>query len=111
MVRARHYSRVSAIKKIIVDLLLVARDQNKVFVELADARRLSPADAEEKYDLGDGKGNGYIEFDIEEERLQRKFNKRLGFDEYFIVGDVDLRNRNAEPFSTTGGPKLWKPKQ
>jgi hypothetical protein len=103
-------SRVSAMQKIVEAQRIIARDQNKVFVELADARRLSPADAEDKYYMDDGKGNAYIEFHIEPEKLEKKFNNRLGFEEYFITGDVDLTDREPEAFFNIGS-KRWKPKQ
>jgi len=95
MVRVRHYTRVSSVRKILVEQRLVARDKGRVFVEVADSRRLSPVAAMQKYQLGLGKGNACVEFDVERERLELNYNTRLQFDEYSIVGDIDLSGREA----------------
>ena len=98
MIRVRHYTRVSAAKKIMSELRIIARDQNKVFVERASARRLSPADAEAKYGLILGKGNAYMEFDVEEDRLKWRKNASIKGDEWYINGNVDLTSRNPTQF-------------
>jgi hypothetical protein len=77
---------------------IIARDQNKVFVEKADRRALSPADAIQIYGLGLGKGMACIEFDIEPDLLRWQKNVELKLDEWFIVGDVSLANRNPQSY-------------
>jgi hypothetical protein len=85
-------------KKIMEEQRIIARDQNKVFVERAADRRLSAGDAEVKYGLDDGKANAFIEFDIEPALLLWRKNPQLRIDEFFIVGDVDLTGRNPKGF-------------
>jgi hypothetical protein len=96
MVRVRHYTRVSSMRRIIAELRIVARDQNKVFVELASSRRLPPNDAVAKYRLLPGKGNAYVEFDVEGELLRVRYNPAIKENEHYIDGAVDLAGRNAE---------------
>jgi hypothetical protein len=95
MLRVRHYTRISSMRKIMDEQRIIARDQNKIFVELASARRLSASDAEDKYELKDGKGNAYVEFDVEPELLQSQYNRRTKLDELFIVALFELAGRNA----------------
>ena len=95
MVRVRHYTRVSSVRKILTDQRIIARDRGRVFVELADGKRLPPVMVVQKYQLGLGKGNACVEFDTEPERLELTYNQRLKFEEYSISGDVDLKDRDA----------------
>ena len=76
MVRVRHYTRVSAMRKILAESIVRARNQNKVFVERADARPQSPKDVEEHYQIDEGKGNAYIEFDASADELTLQYNWR-----------------------------------
>ncbi len=57
---------------------IVARDQNKVFVERAYAKPLSPRDAEARYYLARRKGGAYVDFDLSEEELKTQFNPLKG---------------------------------
>lgn len=98
MVRVRHYTRVSSMRKIIVEQRVVARDQNKVFVERADRRKLAPRDAEERYGLDQGKANAYVEFDIEPDLLHSQYNPVTRCDESYVVGNVDLSGREPQAF-------------
>src|SRR5687768_1501147 len=95
MVRVRHYTRISSMRKILAEGVIRARDQNKVFVEKANSRLLAPRDAEDLYDLLEGKGNAYLEFDVRDDELGWKYNKRMRIFEYFLVGDVDLQGRSV----------------
>lgn len=85
-------------RKILEDQRIEAQDQNKVFFERASARRLSPSDATRKYRLRRGKANACVEFDVREMELMFRWNALVRTDEYFIVGDVDLRDRNPQGF-------------
>ena len=96
MIRVRHYTRVSSMRKIIAEQRLRARDQDKVFLERAEARKLPPADAEEKYGLLPGRGNAYIEFDVAEDELYHRYNPAMRVEEWYVEGSVDLTSRNAE---------------
>lgn len=95
MPRVRHYTRVSSMRRILAENMVRARDQNKVFLELANSRPLAPRDVEERYDIDRGKGNAFVEFDADPHELEVKYNERIRLHEYFIVGDVDLADRNA----------------
>ena len=90
-------------RKIMDRMIIIARDQNRVFVELARARKLSPAEAVERYDLDPGKGNAYIEFDVESQELQSSYNLQAKANEFSIIGDVDLSRRNPEQFVNVFG--------
>ncbi len=98
MVRVRHYTRVSSMRRIVAERRLVARDPNKVFVEPASSRRLSPADAADTYGLDEGKGKACVEFDVPEDELKYQWNARFRVAEWFIVGDIELTERNTEAF-------------
>ena len=63
-IRTRHYTRSSRAERILDEQILRAGVQNKVFVENARRKLLSPRDAEERYKLAPGKGNAVIEFDV-----------------------------------------------
>ena len=82
-------------QKILDENKIVARDQNKVFVERASTRRESARSVEEKYDLETGKGIAFVEFDIEPHLLRVQFNTRIQMEELFIQGSVDLTDRSA----------------
>lgn len=93
MVRLRHYTRVPSMRRIIEDGVIRARDQNKVFVERAGSAPLAPREAEDRYGLGPGKGNAYVEFDAEPAELGDQYNTRTRRRELFLTGDVDLTDR------------------
>ncbi len=85
-------------RSIIAEGIIRAHDQNKVFVERAARRKLSPADARAKYRLKRGKGNAYVEFDVEDHAISSRLNSSIGIEELSIEGDVDLTDRDAEGF-------------
>lgn len=96
MIRLRHYTRVSAMRRILAERYLRAGAQNKVFVERADRDQISARDAEARYYLKRGKGNAYIEFDATSEEVLQQINHLTGRVELYLVGDVDLSNRNPQ---------------
>lgn len=96
--RVRHYTRVSSMRRIIHEQMIRARDQNRVFVESANRRRLSPTDARNRYGLGTGKANAYIEFDADQSEVASRWNALLKVEELYLVGDVHLAARNPEAF-------------
>lgn len=93
-IRVRHYTRSSRAERILDEQRLRAGVQNKVFVENARRRLLSPRDAEERYKLSPGKGNAVIEFDVDLNELQYQPNPIIRREELYLEGDVDLKNRN-----------------
>lgn len=93
-VRLRHYTRISSMERILADNRIIAADQNKVFVERADRPALSRREAEEQYLLKRGKGNAYIEFDAQSNEVHEQINRLTGKAEFFVLGDIDLSDRN-----------------
>ena len=98
IIRVRHYTRVSAKAKILRELRLVPKDQHRVFVEKADREALSPRKAESTYLLKRGKGNAYVEFEVQTVELKSQTNRLTGETEWFLRGEVDLSNRHPEGF-------------
>ncbi|HEV3261916.1 MAG TPA: HYD1 signature containing ADP-ribosyltransferase family protein [Gemmataceae bacterium] len=97
-IRLRHYTRVSSKERILAEGQLLARDQNKVFVERADHKPLSTREAEARYLLKRGKGNAYVEFDARVDEVSEQTNRLTGEIELFLPGDVDLAGRNPQGF-------------
>ena len=98
MIRVRHYTRRSSKENILIDGRIVARDQNKVFVERAYAKPLAPRDVESRYFLLRGKGGAFVEFDVTEVELRAQHNPLTRREEFYVRGDVLLANRNARGF-------------
>lgn len=94
LIRLRHYTRKSSAESILSDGVLAAWDQNKVFVERASRKPLSPRDAESTYLLKRGKGNAYVEFDVQPDEVHEQKNSITGATELYLIGDVDLTGRN-----------------
>ena len=97
-VRLRHYTRKGSKNRILQEARLLAKDQNKVFVEPASHKPLSPRAAEATHLLKRGKGNAYVEFDSQPGELCQQTNRLTGEIEFYLQGDVDLSRRNAEGF-------------
>ncbi len=101
-IRVRHYTRRSSNDRILEEMQIVARDQNKVFVERADREPLGAREAEANYLLKRGKGNAYVEFDVRPHELESQTNRLTGDAEWFLRGEVDLSDRHPEGFDNTG---------
>ena len=95
-IRLRHYTRTSSKERILAEGRIIARDQNKVFVERADRPPLSARQAEAKYLLKRGRGNAYIEFDALPDEVYEQTNHLTGDAEFFLRGNVDLSTRNPQ---------------
>jgi RHS repeat-associated protein len=91
-VRVRHYTNAKGLKGIQESGVIRARDQNKVFVEPAKGKPLSPRDAEDKYQIKPGHGRNIVETDVPADRVNRVFNPRTKDHELEIPGDVPLKN-------------------
>ena len=100
-IRLRHYTRTSSKERILTEGRIIARDQNKVFVERADRPPLSGRQAEAQYLLKRGKGNAYIEFDALHNEVPEQTNHLTGAAEFFLRGDVDLLTRNPQGFDNS----------
>ena len=80
---------------ILREQVIRARDQNKVFVENASRKPLSPNDAKQKWLLDPGKGGAYVEFDAEDVEVMDQPNPLSGQRESYFRGDVWLAGRNV----------------
>ena len=69
-----------------------AKDNNRVYVELASKKPLSSKKAESFYQLKTGRGKHYIEFDVSSSKLEWVNNPRYHRDELTVKGDVLIEN-------------------
>ena len=93
----RHYTKRNSAKKTLEEgIIRAGAKTHKVFAEIARRKPLAPRDAEEKYGITEGKGNAAIEFDVDEKELDFRYNPITKTDEYFIEGDVVLKERNPK---------------
>ncbi|MFC0074590.1 HYD1 signature containing ADP-ribosyltransferase family protein [Samsonia erythrinae] len=88
--RVRHYTNRKGSKAIEESGVIKAHDNNRVYVEPAKNKPLSPLEAENKYQIGRGRGRDYIETDVPTESLEWVRNPRYHIDELTVKGDVKL---------------------
>ncbi|KOC86664.1 HYD1 signature containing ADP-ribosyltransferase family protein, partial [Winslowiella iniecta] len=91
-IRVRHYTNRKGSQGINESGIIKAKDNGRVYVEPASKKPLSPKDAEEKYQIGKGKGKDYIETDAPNELLEWKMNPRYHTEELTVKGDLVLIN-------------------
>ncbi|WP_085707672.1 RHS repeat-associated core domain-containing protein, partial [Pseudomonas sp. B35(2017)] len=91
-VRVRHYTNRRGSTGIESDGVIQAQDNNRVYVEPANKKPLSQLEAEEKYQIGRGRGRDYIETDVPESQLEWVKNPRYGTMELTIKGNLKLEN-------------------
>jgi hypothetical protein len=94
-VRVRHYTNRKGLQGIEESGEIIAKDNNRVYVEPANKKPLSPKEAESTYQLKQGKGRDYVEFDVPESQVEWVKNPRYGDMELTIKGGVKEMN-NAE---------------
>ncbi|SFB38152.1 HYD1 signature containing ADP-ribosyltransferase family protein [Clostridium frigidicarnis] len=87
--RVRHYTNRKGINGIEQDGKIIARDNNRVYVEPANKKPLSQIEAETKYQIKKGKGRDYMEFDVPNSKLEWLKNPRYGTEELTIKGGVE----------------------
>ncbi len=92
--RVRHYTNRKGINGIEGEGIVRAKDNNRVYVEPANKKPLSPIQAQDTYQLGKGKGRDYVEFDVPNSQLEWVKNPRYGTPELTVNGDVNLNNPN-----------------
>jgi hypothetical protein len=90
--RMRHYTSRAGSRGIEKDGVIRARDQNKVFLERADGKPLSRADAAKKYGLEVSRGRDIIELDVPKELVTRRWNASTQSWEWVVDGDLPLLN-------------------
>jgi hypothetical protein len=91
-VRVRHYTNRKGSTGIENDGVISAQDNNRVYVEPANKKALNQLTAEEKYQIGRGRGRDYIETDVPESQLEWVKNPRYGTLELTIKGNLKLEN-------------------
>lgn len=87
--RVRHYTNRKGINGIENDGKIIAKDNNRVYVEPANKKALSQIEAETKYQIKPGKGRDYIEFDVPNSKLEWVKNSRYGVEELTIKGGIE----------------------
>jgi RHS repeat-associated protein len=92
--RFRHYTSVARVGDIAAENKIKAKDQNKVFAELASKKPLSAREAEAKYGIQRGRGNAYVEFDAKPGEFEPRWNSIMSVEEWTHTGDVNLQDRN-----------------
>ncbi len=91
--RVRHYTNRKGINGIEQDGSIIAKDNNRVYVEPANKSPLSQVEAETKYQLKSGRGRDYVEFDVPNSLLEWVRNPRYGTHELTIKDGVnELKN-------------------
>ncbi|MBI6583771.1 RHS domain-containing protein [Pseudomonas synxantha] len=91
-VRVRHYTNRKGSKGIEKDGVILAQDNNRVYLEPAKNKVLSPVDAQDKYQIAKGKGRDYIEMDVPESRLEWVKNPRYNVMELTVRGNLETNN-------------------
>jgi RHS repeat-associated protein len=91
-VRVRHYTSRAGSKGIEKTGVILAQDNNRVYLEPAKSKVLSPRDAQEKYQIDKSKGRDYIETDVPESQLELVKNPRYSTMELTVKGNLTLNN-------------------
>ncbi|MGY2042454.1 RHS repeat-associated core domain-containing protein, partial [Pseudomonas pergaminensis] len=92
IVRVRHYTSRAGSKGIERTGVILAQDNNRVYLEPAKSKVLSPRDAQEKYQINKSKGRDYIETDVHQSQLELVKNPRYSTMELTIKGNLTLNN-------------------
>ncbi|MDB1114092.1 HYD1 signature containing ADP-ribosyltransferase family protein, partial [Pseudomonas extremaustralis] len=91
-VRVRHYTSRTGSKGIEKEGMILAQDNNRVYLEPAKSKVLSPIGAQDKYQIDKSKGRDYIETDVPESRLEWIKNPRYNTVELTVKGNLKLDN-------------------
>ncbi|OPA83897.1 type IV secretion protein Rhs [Pseudomonas fluorescens] len=92
IVRVRHYTSRAGSKGIEKEGVILAQDNNRVYLEPAKNKVLSPKDAQDKYHIDKSKGRDYIEIDVLESKLELVRNPRYNTMELTVKGNLMLNN-------------------
>jgi RHS repeat-associated protein len=90
--RVRHYTNRQGSNAIEASGKMIARDNNRIYLEPASKKPLSQVEVEDKYQIGRGRGRDYVETDVPNSRLEWVRNPRYGADELTVEGDLELIN-------------------
>ena len=89
VIRLRHYTSTQGLAGIKESMTIKPSDQNAVFATKAKGKPLSMADASDKFKIQKKNARNYIDFDIDDSRVELRTND-LGVKEYKIKGEVNL---------------------
>ncbi len=92
IVRVRHYTSRAGSKGIEKEGVILAQDNNRVYLEPAKNKVLSPKDAQDKYHIDKSKGRDYIEIDVFKSKLELVRNPRYNTMELTVKGNLILNN-------------------
>jgi type VI secretion system protein VasG len=95
IIRLRHYTSNKGLSGIKESMTINAGDQNAVFAVKAKGKPLSMADAAEKFKVKENHTRNYIDFDIDDSRVEFRKNN-LGVEEYKIKGNVELDSKTTK---------------
>ncbi|WP_315315145.1 HYD1 signature containing ADP-ribosyltransferase family protein, partial [Pantoea vagans] len=93
--RVRHYTNRKGSNAIDESGKIKAYDNNRVYVEPAKNKPLSRLDAEEKYQIGRGRGRDYVETDVPNHQLEWVTNPKYHTQELTVKGDIELSNHKV----------------
>ena len=94
LIRLRHYTSNKGLAGIQKDKKIIAYDQNKVFTEKAKGKPLSASDAADKYGIAKKDARNFVEFDIDDSRVEKIDNPITQATEYVVEGDIDLDEKS-----------------
>ncbi|MEZ2586404.1 HYD1 signature containing ADP-ribosyltransferase family protein [Kluyvera intermedia] len=93
--RVRHYTNRKGSTEIGKTGKILAKDNNRVYLEPANKKPLSQVEVESKYQIKPGRGRDYIETDVPNKQLEWVTNPRYHTDELTAKGDIIL-SENAK---------------
>ncbi|WP_218067738.1 RHS repeat-associated core domain-containing protein, partial [Escherichia coli] len=88
--RVRHYTNRKGSTEIGKTGKILAKDNNRVYLEPASKKPLSQVEVETKYQIKPGRGRDYVETDVPNEQLEWIPNPRYHTDELTAKGDITL---------------------
>ncbi len=89
MIRVRHYTNRKDSNIIEKTQKIIAADNNRIYVELANRKPLSQVEAEDKCQIKRGNRRDYVEFDVQKNKTECIKNPRYHNEKLTIKGDVD----------------------
>jgi len=90
--RIRHYTSLQGLKGIQDSGVIKARDNNRVYGELAKNKPMSPVKVGDTYQINQQKTKHYVETDVLDDRIEWIKNPRYGNRELTVYGDLELKN-------------------
>lgn len=92
MTRVRHYTNRNGLVGIENDGKILALDNNRIYLEPASSKPLSPKEAEIKHQIKKDRGRDHVETDVLDSQLEWIPNPRYGTPELTAKGDLPVEN-------------------